>query len=111
MSVSAVFSPAWGIFKRQMLVYSLPGAHNCPTIWAGARVALKKRLGGTRLPPLMWEASRLYRRRPQSQGSARCIGVRETPCQEEELRLTCWTQTMVWNRGGAIWRGMERPEG
>lgn len=93
---------------RADVVYSLPGAHNCPTIWAGAK-SFPKGKAGTRLSPLMWGSIKaLERRKPQSQDSPRRIGVGETPCQGRGVRVNLLrTQTMVWKGGGAIWRDGE----
>lgn len=63
---------------------------------------------GKELPFDVGGIKALQRREPQSQGSARCIGVRESPCQGRGVRVNLLgTQTMVWNRGGAIWRDGE----
>lgn len=109
MSVYSCIFLQPGGFLRADVVYSLPGAHNCPTIWAGAKSCPKEKAGRNKTASFdVGGIKALQRREPQSQGSARCIGVRESPCQGRGVRVNLLgTQTMVWNRGGAIWRDGE----
>lgn len=109
MSVSSFIFLQPGGSLRADVVYSLPGAHNCPTIWAGAKSFPKGKAGRNKTASFdVRDIKALQRREPWSQGSARCIGVGETPCQGRGVRVNLLgTQTMVWNRGGAVWRDGE----
>ena len=88
MSVSSFIFLQPGGSLRADVVYSLPGAHNCPTIWAGAKSFPKGKAGRNKTASFdVRDIKALQRREPRIQGSARCIGVRETPCQGRGVRI------------------------
>lgn len=88
-------------------VYIRP--HNCPTIWAGAKSCPKEKAGRNKTASFDVEGHQGFTEETASEpGFCQMHRSQEAPCQGRGVRVNLLgTQTMVWNRGGAIWRDGE----